>query len=142
MLRLPNNALQKALIKLLSEKLDKNTVAVYDFVPYEAMPPYITLGAIVVNDMGTKTEDCCKVNLQINIWSEYEGRYEINRIAENIISILCSQDGYMDLTADGFVMESAKIDQYEAYPEDGNGYNGVIAYEVQLRNLLASAKDI
>ena len=70
MLRLPNNALQKALIKLLKEKMQG--VAVYDFVPIEATPPYITLGSIVVTDQSTKTEDNYKVDMQINIWSEYE----------------------------------------------------------------------
>lgn len=78
MLRLPNNALQKALIKLLKEKMQG--VSVYDFVPIEATPPYITLGSIVVTDQSTKTEDNYKVDMQINIWSEYEGRYEINHI--------------------------------------------------------------
>ena len=82
MLRLPNNALQKALIKLLKEKMQG--VAVYDFVPIEATPPYITLGSIVVTDQSTKTEDNYKVDMQINIWSEYEGRYEINHIAQQV----------------------------------------------------------
>lgn len=142
MLRIPNNALQKALIALLKEKMQGTGVSVYDFVPYEAKPPYITLGSIVVNDQSTKTEDNYKVNMQINIWSEYEGRYEINHIAEKIIALLCSTDGYMDLSADGFAMYRAMIDTYEAYPEDGNGYNGVITYEVYLKNIKATACDI
>ena len=41
MQRLPNNALGKALFKLLNEKLPDITV--YDFVPEEAAVPYVTL---------------------------------------------------------------------------------------------------
>ena len=142
MLRLPNNALQKALIALLQEKMQGTDVSVYDFVPYEAKPPYITLGSIVVNDQSTKTEDVYKVTMQINIWSEYEGRYEINHIADKIIALLYSSDGYMNLSGDGFAMYRAMIDTYEAFPEDGNGYNGTINYEVWVKNTQATAKDI
>ena len=56
MLRLPNNVLQKALIKLLKEKINP-LIGVHDFVPANARIPYITIGNIVTHDTSTKTED-------------------------------------------------------------------------------------
>lgn len=132
MQRLPNNALGKALFKLLNEKLPDITV--YDFVPEEAAVPYVTIGTMVTNDISSKAETAYKVAIQINIWSEYRGKYEINKIAERIMALLCSNEGYIDVTADGFTAYQNTIDMYEAYPEDAYGYNGVISLEVRVKD--------
>lgn len=132
MQRLPNNALGKALFTLLNEKLPGITV--YDFVPEEAAVPYVTIGTMVTNDISSKAETAYKVAIQINIWSEYRGKYEINKIAERIMALLCSNEGYIDVTADGFTAYQNTIDMYEAYPEDAYGYNGVISLEVRVKD--------
>lgn len=131
--RLPNSALQKALYKLLKNKLPD--IAVYDFVPENAQVPYVTFGTIVTNDISSKMTSDYKVELQINIWSEYRGKYEINRIAERIMSLLCSMDGYIDCTADGFVVHQNAINMYEAYPENGEGYSGVLSLECYVKDM-------
>lgn len=136
MQRLPNNALGKALFKLLNEKLPD--IKVYDFVPDEAEVPYVTIGTMVTNDISSKAEVAYKVTAQINIWSEYRGKYEINKIAERIIALLCSMDGYIDITADGFTAYQNTVDMYEAYPEDADGYNGVISLEVRIKDKMLS----
>lgn len=132
MQRLPNNALGKALFKLLKEKLPD--VTVYDFVPEEAAVPYVTIGTMVTNDISSKAETAYKVTIQINIWSEYRGKYEINKIAERIMGLLCSMDGYIDVTQDGFMAYQNTVDMYEAYPEDADGYNGVISLEIRIKD--------
>lgn len=132
MQRLPNNALGKALFKLLNEKLPDITV--YDFVPEEAAVPYVTIGTMVTNDISSKAETAYKVAIQINIWSEYRGKYEINKIAERIMALLCSNEGCIDVTADGFTAYQNTIDMYEAYPEDAYGYNCVISLEVRVKD--------
>lgn len=140
MRRLPNNALQKALVKLLADKLPD--VTVYDFVPEAAQIPYVTLGACVTNDISTKTDNLYKVDVQINIWSEYRGKYEINNIAERIARLLTSADGYIDASADNFAVYCQRVNQYEAFPEDGEGYSGVLSLDIYVRNMEATADNI
>lgn len=140
MRRLPNNALQKALVKLLSDKLPD--VTVYDFVPEAAQIPYVTLGACVTNDISTKTENLYKVDVQINIWSEYRGKYEINNIAERIARLLTSVEGYIDTTADNFAVYRQLVNQYEAFPENGEGYSGVLSLDIYIKNMEATPDDI
>lgn len=142
MLKLPNNPVQKALYKLLKTHEQTIGAKTYDFVPDEAELPFITLGNTVTTNIGTKTEDDTKIEIQINIWSEYKGKYQINNIAERIINLLMSKDGYLDCTADGFIAYRQAINTYEAYPEDAEGYNGVIALEVHVNNTQATAEEI
>lgn len=133
MLRLPNNAVQKAMIANLQKYLPE--LAVYDFVPQSANLPYVTIGNMVTNDISTKTEDRYKVDMQINIWSNYHGKYQVNHIAQQIINVLQNQEtAELDLTADNFKLEAIAVNMYEAYPEDQSGYNGVINAEMRIVN--------
>lgn len=130
MRRLPNNALHKALLRFLKEKL---TVSVYDYVPADAKLPFVTLGAINVEDKSTKADDLTHLSIQIHIWSNYKGRYEINSLAEKIINLLA--ESQLDLSADGFYVNAQGIDFYESYPEEDSGYSGVLTLEVLIQNL-------
>ena len=77
MKRLPNNAIHKALVAFLREHTG---LAVYDYVPQEAVLPFITLGTMTVQDKSTKTEDMTHLSAHIHIYSSYKGRYEINSL--------------------------------------------------------------
>jgi hypothetical protein len=135
MLRLPNNAVQKELYRILTEIFADKNVAVYDYVPFDAQLPYITLGAVTMEDISTKTEPEYKIAQQINIWSDYQGKREINNIAEYIINTLTGIDGHMELKVDGFFCWRQKIDMYEAYPEGEDGYNGVISFVAYIQGI-------
>lgn len=130
MKRLPNNAVQKALLLFLKANV---TIPVYDYVPEEASLPFITLGAINVQDKSTKVEDMTHVSLQIHIWSHYKGRYEINVLAEKLIHLLTGQQ--LDLTKDQFWSLSQSVDFYETYPEEDNGYSGILTFEMDIQNI-------
>lgn len=131
MRRIPNNALQKALISLFKENLE---TPVYDFVSDKAKLPYVTLGAFTSRDIGTKTDDMSHVTLTINIWTSYRGKYEINAIAEKIISILMSTQ--VDLESEDFYVTMQAVNMYEAFPEDEYGYYcGAITFECEIQNL-------
>lgn len=130
MKRLPNNALHKALIKFLKENID---AAVYDYVPDEFKLPYVTLGAINVQDKSTKMDDLTHLSVQIHLWSGYKGRYEINVLAENIINLLSNNQ--LDMEEDGFYSNAQGVDFYESYPEDDDGYHGVISFEMLVQNI-------
>ncbi len=130
MKRLPNNAVQKALLLFLKANV---TIPVYDYVPEEASLPFITLGAINVQDKSTKVEDMTHVSLQIHIWSHYKGRYEINVLAEKLIHLLTGQQ--LDLSEDQFWSLSQSVDFYETYPEEDNGYSGILTFEMDIQNM-------
>ena len=66
MKRLPNNAIHKALVAFLREHTG---LAVYDYVPQEAVLPFITLGTMTVQDKSTKTEDMTHLSAHIHIYS-------------------------------------------------------------------------
>lgn len=130
MKRLPNNAVQKALLLFLKANV---TIPVFDYVPEEASLPFITLGAINVQDKSTKAEDMTHVSLQIHVWSHYRGRYEINVLAEKLIHLLTGEQ--LDLSEDKFWSLSQSVDFYETYPEEDNGYSGILTFEMDIQNM-------
>lgn len=130
MKRLPNNAVQKALLLFLRANVD---IPVYDYVPEEAKLPFITLGAINVQDQSTKAEDMTHVSIQIHIWSHYKGRYEINILAEELMQLLTKEQ--LDLGSEDFWALSQSIDFYETYPEEDNGYSGILTFEMMIQNM-------
>lgn len=130
MKRLPNNIVHKALISFLREKVG---CRVYDFVPEDAVLPFVTLGNINVEDKSTKSEDIVHLTVQIHIWSTYRGRYEINSLAETIINALSSIQ--LDLSEEEFFSNAQGVDFYESYPEEESGYNGVITFEMLIQNM-------
>lgn len=142
MLKLPNNAVQKALYQKLQAYESTIGAKTYDFVPDDVQMPFITIGNTITEDIGNKTQDDTKIEMQINIWSEYKGKYQINNIAERIINLITSNDGYLDCTEDGFQVYRQKVTTYEAYPEDATGYNAVINFVIYVNNMQASVEQI
>lgn len=130
MKRLPNNIVHKVLIVFLQDHLG---CRVYDFVPENAILPFVTLGNINAEDKSTKSDDIIHLTVQIHIWSTYRGRYEINSLAETIINDLSSHQ--LDLSEEDFYSNAQGVDFYESYPEDDSGYNGVITFEMLIQNM-------
>ena len=130
MKRLPNNALHKSLIKFLKEK---QPFPVFDYLPEMAALPFITLGNVTVADQSAKVVEETKVTVAIHIWSDYKGRFEVNNIAECIISLLTSEQ--LDLSQDDFYVFAQEVTFYETYPEEDSGYNSVISFELYIQNI-------
>ena len=128
--RIPMNGLQKGVFSLLATK---QTTPTYDDVPEEATFPFITLGAFTDKQTGNKTADIHDISLQIHIWSEYEGKKEVNEIANDVTAVLTSWP--LDLSADGFNVMSQDVDFFEAFPEEVAGYHGVITFVAKIQNL-------
>lgn len=128
--RIPMNALQRGVYSILSQY---QTTPVYDDVPENAKLPYITLGAFTCKQTGNKTADICDISLQVHIWSEYEGKKEVNEIANDVTAVLTSWP--IDLSAEGFNMMSQDVDFFEAFPEEVAGYHGVITFTAKIQNL-------
>lgn len=130
MKRLPNNIVHKALLAFLKREIG---CRVYDFVPEDAVLPFVTLGTINAEDKSTKSEDIIHMTVQIHIWSTYRGRYEINSLAEKIIRALSAVQ--LDLSEEEFYSNAQGVDFYESYPEENSGYNGVITFEMLIQNM-------
>jgi hypothetical protein len=128
--RIPMNALQKGVFGILSTK---QTTPVYDDVPEGAVLPYITIGAFTDKQTGNKTADIHDISQQIHIWSQWEGKKEVNEIANDVMAVLTSWP--IDLSADGFNMMSQDVDFFEAFPEETFGYHGVITFVAKIQNL-------
>ena len=129
--RIPMDALQAGVYEILTtHDLD---VSVYDEVPPGAHMPYITLGAFTCKNTGNKTADISDVSLQVHIWSEYAGKTEVNQIATDVTALLPSWP--LDLSASRFNVMSQDVDFFEAFPDDGGGYHGVVTFAARIQNL-------
>lgn len=128
--RIPMNALQKGVYSILSQY---QTTPVYDDVPEDAVAPYITLGAFTCKQVGNKTADIYEISQQIHIWSSYDGKKEVNEIANDVTTVLTSWP--MDMSADGFNAMSQDVDFFEAFPEEEEGYHGIITFVSKIQNL-------
>lgn len=129
MRHLPQNALVKAIYTRLNGQI--TGLNIYDDVPDNATIPYAIFGSGRSNNNGAKLVDITDTTQEIHIYTEYQGRKQLNEWAEAIIAKL---DGViLDLSADHFAMLGAEVTDYEAYPEERAGYHGVItvAYKIQ-----------
>lgn len=130
MKRIPNIAITEALVALLRAHLD---VPVTDHVDESSPLPYVSIGAFSCEDDRTKVDDLLKCSIDLHIWSEYAGKAQVNAIAEDIITLLNTED--IDISAAGFAIYDGRIAQYEAYEEETYGYNGIITLEIGVQNL-------
>ena len=130
MKRLPNNALHKSLIKFLKEK---QPVPVFDYLPEKSVLSFFTIVNDTVVFLSAKVLEVLMVTVAIHIWSDYKGRFEVNNIAERIISLLTSEQ--LDLSQDDFFVFAQEVTFYETYPEEDSGYNSVISFELYIQNI-------
>ena len=129
MRRIPMTALQTGLFDLLSAG---QTTPVYDDVPEDVLFPYITIGAFTCKRVADKTSDIWDASIQIHIWSNYNGKAEVNAIANDITTVVSSV--VPDLSAQGFSVISQDVDFFEAFPEEEFGYHGVLTIVVTIQN--------
>ena len=130
MRRIPMTALQTGLFNLLSAG---QTTTVYDDVPEEAVMPYITIGAFTCKRVGDKTSDIWDASMQIHIWSDHNGKAEVNAIANDVTTVISSAE--MDLSADSFNVLSCDVDFFECFPREEFGYHGVVTIVVTIQNI-------
>ncbi|MDT8900398.1 DUF3168 domain-containing protein [Anaeroselena agilis] len=127
MRRIPMTALQTGLFSLLSAG---QTTPVYDDVPENAVLPYITIGAFTCKRLPDKTSDIWESSLQIHIWSDYNGKAEINAVANDIATVVSSAS----IEAPGFFVISQDVDFFEAFAEEEFGYHGVLTVVITIQN--------
>lgn len=77
---MPLNEYQTALYKVLSEIDCK----VYDHVPSDAKFPFVSISDTNITDSSLKNGELFEIEQVIEVWSDYEGKKEVNRIASDI----------------------------------------------------------
>lgn len=125
--RIPMTALQTGLFSLLSAG---QTTPVYDDVPEDAVFPYITIGAFTCKRLADKTSDIWDASIQLHVWSNHNGKAEINAVADDIATVITS----VAIEAPGFAVISQDVDFFEAFPEEEFGYHGVLTIVVTIQN--------
>ena len=72
--------------KAIYEELTKLGYSVYDEVTEGAKFPYIVIGDIDFSEGQNNLNDLLDINLNILVWSLWEGKKEVNDILSNIIN--------------------------------------------------------
>ncbi len=132
MRRFPNHAITKALVALISAHSD---ISITDHVDEDVSLPYVVVGDINTNETDSKDEKVSTSIVQIDIYSEYMGRQELDTIAEDIADILYDDNTVIDMTEDGFQVINGRIQSYETYEEAQYGYVGTITLEITIQDL-------
>lgn len=132
MRRFPNHAITKALVKLIS---DNTNITITDHVDDSVILPYVVVGDINTNETDAKDEKVSTSLVQIDIFSDYMGRKELDTIAETIADTLYDDDTVIDMTDDGFQVVDGRIQSFETYEEDQYGYIGTITLEMVIQDL-------
>ena len=132
MRRFPNHAITKALVALISNNSD---ISITDHVDEDVALPYVVVGDINTNETDTKDETVSTSIVQIDIYSDYMGRQELDAIAEDIADILYDNNTVIDMSADGFQVVDGRIQSFETYQEEQYGYIGTITLEIIIQDL-------
>lgn len=132
MRRFPNHAITKALITLIGASTN---ITITDHVDDDVALPYVVVGDINTNETDAKDEKVSTSIVQIDIYSDYMGRKELDAIAETIADTLYDDNTVIDMTADGFQVVDGRIQSFETYEEDQYGYVGTITLEMVIQDL-------
>lgn len=130
--RIPMVAFQTAVYNLLTTY---QTTPVYDDVgdtnTASVTYPCVSFGTYHCEPGGAKDVVIFDVTLAVEIWSNYEGKKEINEIADDIAAVYTSYA--IDLSDSGFVAIAQSIDSLEAYPEEVQGYHGTLTLAAKIQ---------
>ena len=85
---IPINNLQSVIYKALNDNLD---IAIYDEVLESAIMPLLTIGDYTLSEYNTKYEGY-EFNWKLSIYTEYEGKKEVNNLLSKTLNILKSLD--------------------------------------------------
>ena len=114
------------------EELSKLGFNVYDEVTENAKFPYVVIGDVEFEEAQRHFNDLIDINLNILIWSIWEGKKEVNDISSNIINAftLLKEKQVEDQSLYNFSLGSSTIKRL-----DGGIYNGSLALNFTVKQL-------
>ena len=118
--------------KAIYEELVKLGYNVYDEVSEEAKFPYIVIGDIDFSEGQNNFNDLLDINLNILVWSIWEGKKEVNDILSNIINIFTNlhEKRLENQSLHNFSFGNSSIKRL-----DGGIYNGNLALNFSVKEL-------
>ena len=114
------------------EELTKLGYRVYDEVTEEAKFPYVVIGDLEFNQAENYFNDLIDINLNILIWSVWEGKKEVNDIVSNIINSFADlkEKRLENQSLDNFSLGQSSIKRL-----DGGIYNGSLALNFTVKQI-------
>ena len=118
--------------KAIYEELVKLGYNVYDEVSEEAKFPYIVIGDIDFSEGQKNFNDLLDINLNILVWSLWEGKKEVNDILSNIINAFTNlyEKRLENQSLYNFSFGNSSIKRV-----DGGVYNGNLALNFSIKEL-------
>ena len=118
--------------KAIYEELVKLGYNVYDEVSEEAKFPYVVIGDIDFSEGQNNFNDLLDLNLNILVWSLWEGKKEVNDILCNIINIFTNLN---EKRLDGQSLYNFSFGNSSIKSLDGGIYNGNLALNFSVKEL-------
>ena len=114
------------------EELTKLGYRVYDEVTEEAKFPYVVIGDLEFNQAENYFNDLIDINLNILVWSIWEGKKEVNDILSNIINAFTNsyEKRLENQSLHNFSFGNSSIKRL-----DGGLYNGNLALNFSIKEL-------
>lgn len=114
------------------EELSKLGFNVYDEVTENAKFPYVVIGDVEFEEAQRHFNDLIDINLNILIWSIWEGKKEVNDISSNIINAFSSlkEKQVENQSLYNFSLGNSTIKRF-----DGGIYNGSLALNFTVKQL-------
>ena len=118
--------------KAIYEELVKLGYNVYDEVSEDAKFPYVVIGDIDFSEGQNNFNDLLDINLNILVWSIWEGKKEVNDILSNIINIFTNlhEKRLESQSLHNFSFGNSSIKRL-----DGGIYNGNLALNFSVKEL-------
>ena len=118
--------------KAIYEELVKLGYNVYDEVSEEAKFPYIVIGDIDFSEGQNNFNDLLDINLNILVWSLWEGKKEVNDILSNIINVFT---GFYEKRLENQSLHNFSFGNSSIKRLDGGIYNGNLALNFSVKEL-------
>ena len=109
---IPINQLQSVIYKALNDNLD---ITVYDEVLGSASMPLLTIGDYILTEYNTKFEGY-EFNYKLSIYTEYEGKKEVNDLLSKTLNILKGLD---NVEINEFYIDSVWLDNANIFRNEG-----------------------
>ena len=109
---IPINKLQSVIYKALNDNLG---IAIYDEVLESAVMPLLAIGDYTLSEYNTKYEGY-EFNWKFSIYTEYEGKKEVNNLLSKTLMILKELDSS---SIDNFYIDSVWLDNANIFRNEG-----------------------
>ena len=118
--------------KAIYEELVKLGYNVYDEVSEEAKFPYVVIGDIDFSEGQNNFNDLLDINLNILVWSIWEGKKEVNDILSNIINAFTN---FYEKRLENQSLHNFSFGNSSIKRLDGGIYNGNLALNFSVKEL-------